>query len=267
MDRRRILLTLLAGTLGVPVGVHAQQAVKAWRIGSLSAGWASSIEEAAFREGLRRHGYTEGHNVLMEWRYAEKRIERLPALATELIRLKVDILVAWPTAAIRAAASATKTMPIVMAFSADPVGSGLVASLARPGANVTGLATIAVEVTPKRLEFLRTVIPTVTKISFLASQATPRRVLTETEVSPLLHEHRTRIADLALKMRLASSRPSACASYSTASDFQNIVARGISDQLLKWKAIEVAHELSKSPNAKIIGLGDKSGLPIILSEK
>jgi ABC-type uncharacterized transport system substrate-binding protein len=173
MDRRRFLLTSLAGALAAPLGIEAQPTAKPWRIGRLSAGAASRAEEAAFRDGLRELGYIEGQNVLIDARYAEARVERLPGLAAELVRLNVDIIVASPTVAILAAASATRTIPIVMAFSADPVGSGIATSLARPGGNVTGLATIAVEVTPKRLEFLKAIVPTMSKAAFFTSPTTP----------------------------------------------------------------------------------------------
>jgi putative tryptophan/tyrosine transport system substrate-binding protein len=240
MDRRGFLIGS-AVVLATALTAEAQRPGKVWRVGTLSAGPASHTDEAAFREGLRDLGYTAGQNVLIESRYAEGRVERLSGLTADLIRLNVDVIVASPTAAILAVASATRTIPIVMAFSGDPVGSGVAASLARPGGNVTGLATIAVEVTPKRLEFLKTVNPSISKVAFLTGPTTPRRVLTETEgaarglgvqiahaviddsssleralsqvvrapvggivVSPLLQAHRRRIADHALKMRLAS---------------------------------------------------------------
>jgi putative tryptophan/tyrosine transport system substrate-binding protein len=240
MDRRAFL-TGSATVLAVGLRAEAQQPGRVWRVGTLSAGAASRADDTAFREGLRVLGYTEGQNVVIESRYAEGRAERLPALAAELVRRNIDVIVAFPTVAIIAAAKATTTIPIVMAFSADPVGSGIAASLGRPGGNVTGLATIAVEVTPKRLEYLKTINPSMSKVAFLMGPTTPPRVVAETEraaralgvqivhvplndpssldralaeivraqvggivVSPLLQEHRRRISELALKVRLAS---------------------------------------------------------------
>src|SRR5262249_36961757 len=130
--------TLLAVlVLVTPLGIEAQQPTKVARIGYLSplAASADSAHSKAFREGLRDLGYVEGQNAVIEARHADGRFERLPDLAAEIIRLRVDVLVAAPTPAVRAAQQATKTVPIVMAFSGDPVGEGFVAELARPGGN------------------------------------------------------------------------------------------------------------------------------------
>src|SRR6266498_4138360 len=128
--------------LAVAVIAQAQQPTKVPRIGYLSATSPSAnvgrIE--AFRQGLRDLGYVEGKNIVIEWRYAEGKLDRLPALAAELVRLKIDIIVTGAPATTRAAKEATVTIPIVMAQDSDPVGSGFVASLARPGGNITGLA-------------------------------------------------------------------------------------------------------------------------------
>jgi putative ABC transport system substrate-binding protein len=134
--------------LGTPLAAETQGA-KVYGIGYLSAGSPPTASPPsrggpapieAFREGLRELGYVEGQNVVIHYRWAETKLERLPALAAELIQLKVDVIVAAPTEAIRAAKQATRTIPIVMAVSADPVAAGLVASLAHPGGNVTGLS-------------------------------------------------------------------------------------------------------------------------------
>src|SRR3989442_3325341 len=131
MQRRYFLWTVTLGLLSIPRGADAQQTGKVWRIGTLSGG-SASVREEAFRQGLRELGYVEGQNITMESRYADGKFERLPDLATELVRLNVHVIVAAPTDAIRAARQATKSIPIIMAFSGDPVGSGLVASVARP---------------------------------------------------------------------------------------------------------------------------------------
>src|SRR5947207_13133574 len=132
----------------------AQQTGKIPRIGYLGGASLSAIPKriAAFREGLRELGYVEGKNVVIEWRSAEGKLDRLPALAAELVRLKVDVIVTAGPPLTRAAKEATTTIPIVMAQDPDPVGNGFVASLARPGGNITGLATLAPELSGKQLE-------------------------------------------------------------------------------------------------------------------
>ncbi len=132
---RAVVLLVTLSTLCVALTAEAQQATKVHRIGRLSSGSPSSDNNLleAFRQGLRDLGYVEGQNPVIEYRYAEGRAERLPDLAAELVRLKVDVIVAVGTAAIRAAQDATRTIPIVMAASGDPVGEGFVASLAHPG--------------------------------------------------------------------------------------------------------------------------------------
>jgi putative ABC transport system substrate-binding protein len=167
MDRRDTVLALLA--LGAaPLAAEAQQAAKVTRIGYLSANLAASphILEA-FRQGLRDLGYVEGRNVVIEYRYAEGNVERLPALAAELVALKVDVIVASGTLAALAAKQATSNFPIVFSPAGDPVGSGLVSSLARPGGNVTGLSAFAPELVGKRLELLKQAVPGVNRVAVL----------------------------------------------------------------------------------------------------
>ena len=134
-------ITLLLGALYSPAAAEAQQAAKIARIGFLTANLAANPHlREAFRQGLRDLGYVEGRNVVIEYRDAEGKPERLPALAAELVALKVDVIVAPNTPQALAAKQATRTLPIVFSFVADPVASGLVTSLARPGGNVTGLS-------------------------------------------------------------------------------------------------------------------------------
>ena len=169
MDRRDTVLALLA--LGAaPFAAEAQQATKVARIGYLSTSLAVSPQtHEAFRQGLRDLGYVEGRNVVIEYRDAEGKVERLPALAAELVSLKVDVIVAAEgTVTALAAKQATRTLPIVFASAAgDPVGSGLVTSLARPGGNVTGLSAFAPELVGKRLELLKQAVPGVTRVAVL----------------------------------------------------------------------------------------------------
>src|SRR6266436_2205888 len=155
-------IILALSILVAPVVAAAQQPTKVYRIGRLSPGLPPSQPSPsmeAFRQRLRELGYVEGQNLVIEWRWAEGREERLPELAAELVRLKVDVIVAPGTAAIFAAQHATPTIPIVMTGANDPAGQGLVASLAHPGGNTTGLSNLGVELPGKRLEILKETVP------------------------------------------------------------------------------------------------------------
>ena len=183
-------MTSLAGALAAPLAAEAQQAAKIARIGYLAANLAASPHlREAFRQGLRDLGYVEGRNVVIEYRDAEGKLERLPALAAELVALKVDVIVAaGGTPAALAAKQATRTLPIVFAAAADPVGSGLVTSLARPGGNVTGLSTLAPELVGKRLELLKQAVPGVSRVAVLwqpgaVGERTEKDMLKEAEVA------------------------------------------------------------------------------------
>jgi putative tryptophan/tyrosine transport system substrate-binding protein len=150
---------------------HAQQPTKVPQIGFLNAASPSAIlvRYEAFRQGLRELGYVEGENVVIEYRYAEGKLVRLQELAAELVRLKVDVIVtAGPSAK-----EATVTSPIVMAFDYDPVGSGAVASLARPGGNITGLSALYPEMSGKRLELLKDIVPKLSRLAVLGSSTQP----------------------------------------------------------------------------------------------
>jgi putative ABC transport system substrate-binding protein len=183
--RRAFLGTLAGGLLASPLAAEAQQPARAARIGYLSSlpASADSSHREAFRQGLRDLGYIEGQNAVVEPRYADGRFDRLPHLAAELVRLKVDVIVAAPTSAIQAAHQATRTIPIVMAFSGDPVGEGLVAGLARPGGNITGLSAAVPEMAAKRVEFLKAIVPDISQGAFLANAATVRSAVSATEAA------------------------------------------------------------------------------------
>jgi putative ABC transport system substrate-binding protein len=175
--RRRDLITLLGGAAAWPVVARAQQAGKVWRIGFLASGLRPvSIESGqygGFPQGMRELGHVEGKDFVIEWRFAEGRPELFPGLAAELVRAQVDIVVAGNSASVRPIQQASSTMSIVMATSTDPVGDGLVASLAHPGGNVTGLATSADDTASKRLELLATVMPKLSRVGFLSSPDDP----------------------------------------------------------------------------------------------
>src|SRR5213594_1479201 len=177
MNRRAFLCGLTLGTLSRSLAAEAQEykAGKVARIGLLSQGSPTSGQHIreAFRQGLREVGYVDGQNIVIEYRYAEGKAERLPDLAAELLRLKVDVIVAGGTPAPLAAKRATRTIPIVMAAAGDPVGTGLVASLAQPGGNVTGLSNFSAELTGKRLQLLKEVVPGVSRVAVLWNAANP----------------------------------------------------------------------------------------------
>jgi putative ABC transport system substrate-binding protein len=154
---------------------QAQQPKKIPRIGYLGGASpsANAARIEAFRQGLRELGYVEGKNIVIEWRHAEAKFDRLPALAAELVRLKVDIIITGGPASTRSAKEATSTIPIVMAFDNDPVGSGVVASLARPGGNITGLATLVPETSGKRLELLKEIVPKLSRVAVFGTSTFP----------------------------------------------------------------------------------------------
>jgi len=162
--RRRLVLALMAGALAAPLASFAQQPATIARIGFLhpaSPEGVGGVHLKAFRDGLRELGYVEGKNLQLEVRWGEGKLERLPALAAELVQLKVDVIVAATSPSVVAARQATRTIPIVMPTSSDPVGDGLVASLARPGGNITGLSVMAPELGEKRIQLLKEMFPKV----------------------------------------------------------------------------------------------------------
>jgi putative ABC transport system substrate-binding protein len=168
-------LTLCATLFALSLPAQAQQAKKVHRLGYLSSIDAAthSTRSEPFRQALRQLGYIAGQNIAIEYRYAEGKLDRLPELAAELVRLKVDIIVSSAPPTTRAAKGATTTVPIVMAFDDDPVGSGFVASLARPGGNITGLSSLAPEIGGKQLELLREVVPMLSRVAVFGTSASP----------------------------------------------------------------------------------------------
>ena len=166
---------LSAMLLALCFPAEALQPAKIPRIGFLSVTSLSIISARieALRQGLRELGYVEGKNIVIEWRSAEGKLDRVPALAAELVRLKVDVIVTGGASDTRAAKEATNTIPVVMAQDSDPVESGFVASLARPGGNITGLSTLAPEVSGKRLELLKEIVPKVSRVAVLGTSTRP----------------------------------------------------------------------------------------------
>jgi putative ABC transport system substrate-binding protein len=187
MKRKMTVLTLCAMLFALSLSAQAQQPAKVPRIGFLGATYASTnaARIEAFRQGLRELGYTERKNIVIEYRWAEGKAERLPDLADELVRLKVDVIVTAGPAATRPAQQATSTIPIVMAFDNDPVGSGFIASLARPVRNISGLSALAPELSGKRLELLNEVVPKLSRVATFGTSTQPgaAQALRETELA------------------------------------------------------------------------------------
>jgi len=180
MDRRVFMLATAGGLLAAPLAVEAQPSGKRYRIGflGLTAHSDPRIQRllAAFRDGLAELGYVEGQNIAIEARWAGGKYERLPDLAAELVRLKLDVIVTGAVPAIRAAKKATSKIPIIMAVVVDPVATGLVASLARPGGNITGLSIMTPDLVGKQLEMLREIAPKASRVAVLwnpANQGNP----------------------------------------------------------------------------------------------
>ena len=174
--RKAVVTLVILGLLCVALAAAAQQATQVYRIGWLNAGSPPSGPDPrldTFQQGLRDLGYVESQNLIIEHRYAEGSDERLRDLAAELVRLPVEVIVAGGSAATRAAQQATRTIPIVMASSGDPVGLGFVASLARPGGNITGLSNFLAELPGKQLELLKEAVPQSARIAVLTNPASP----------------------------------------------------------------------------------------------
>ena len=173
-DRRRLVIALAVGALFPPLGCFAQrQRSQIARIGVLESTSTSAIQQQALLDGLRELGFVERKNVAIEYRWAEGNYERLAGLAAELVQIKVDVIIAGGTPAVQAAKQATATIPIVMVRVGDPVDSGFVATLSRPGGNITGLSNILGEAASKYVELLRLADPAVSRVAVLANPANP----------------------------------------------------------------------------------------------
>ena len=204
ISRRAFLGTMAGALLTAPLAAEAQQSGKVFRIGILANVWATDprVEPLwqAFIQGLQELGYVEGQNITIEHRSSEGRYERLPALAAELVRLKVDVIVVPASQNALAAKEATRTIPIVMASAADPVAEGIVASLARPGGNITGLmGNAGPEIAGKRLELLKEAVPKVFRVAVLSNPTNPVS-------APALGATRAAARSLRLQLQMLEAR-------------------------------------------------------------
>jgi len=182
---RKIFIWLLAIILLIPVPpIEAQQPATVPRIGYLTASPLSAMANRidTFRQGLRELGYVEGKNIVIEWRSADGKVDRIPALSAELVQFKVEIIVTGGGAVTRPVKEVTSTIPIVMAQDTDPVGNGFVASLARPGGNITGLSTLAPELSGKRLELLKEIVPKLSRVAVFATSTDPGNAQARKEI-------------------------------------------------------------------------------------
>ena len=196
--RIRLLVTLALGLLVAPLTAEAQPASRLPRIGYLGNSTAALEANLVgpFRDGLRDLGYVEGENILLEYRWAEGKYERFPELISDLIRLHVAIIVTAGTPASLAVKQATTSIPLVMMAVGDPVGTGLIASLARPGGNVTGISAMAADLEGKRLELLREVVPTLSHVAVLWNPASPFQVVAKQEVQAAAQALRLNVLSL-----------------------------------------------------------------------
>jgi putative tryptophan/tyrosine transport system substrate-binding protein len=241
--RRREFIAGLGGAAAVshvcwPLSAHAQQrALPA--IGFLSPGAMSSASGliAAFRRGLSEVGYVEGKNVEIEFRYADGQYDQLPALAAELIRRRVSVLVASGAAAVPAAKTAAGSTPVVFSAGIDPVATGIVASLSRPGGNITGVSNLSIELGPKRLELLREAVPTTTSIAFLVN---PTDASTESQANDMLAA--ARILGLQLHVVSASTEGDFDKAFAAASQLRVAGLVISNDAFLTIKSAQLAAE-------------------------
>ena len=247
MSKKFSVLVVAALIFPLVSVAEAQQAGKAPRIGYLLDGSSSSAADRVdtFRDGLRDLGYVEGKNIVIDYRYAEGRFDRFPELAAELVRLKVYVIVAVSTVAARAAKNATRTIPIV-ALSGDPVETGLVASLARPGGNVTGLASLAPELSTKRLELLKEIVSKVSLVAVLWNPNGP---------APVLAFKETQLAAKRLGLLLQSLEAR------SPDDFESAFGGAIRERASAL--LVISDPLTNTHQRRIVELAAKNRLPAI----
>ena len=254
MDRRTFLGALASSLLAAPLAAEAQPAGKVPRVGFLAASSASDAANArwieAFRQGLRDLGYVEGRNIVIEYRYAGEKYERLPALAAELVRLKVDVIVSHGTPGPLAAKHATSVIPIVMTSAGDPVASGLVSSLARPGGNVTGMSLMVPELGGKRLHLLKEIIPGLSRVAVLWNATNPYNSLVVREMEATATTLGVQLQSLVVR---------------GPDDFEGALAAAATGRAAALTAVE--DPLMNTKRIQIVDFAAKSRLPAIYGIK
>jgi putative ABC transport system substrate-binding protein len=248
MRKTVISFALTALLYALCASAEAQQPVKVTRIGYLAPSISASPSLfEAFQQGLRELGYVEGKNIIIEWRANEGKVGRNPGLAAELVRLKVDVIVAVGSSEISAAKEATAAIPIVMVRGGDPVGSGFVASLARPGGNITGLAILRPELSGKRLELLQEIVPKLSRVAVFTSSGSADYALVLKEIE---------LAAKALGVKLQYLDVLSPKDFATA--FRD-AAKGHTDAVL----FRVAGSILSFHRTEVVALAVKSRLPVI----
>jgi putative ABC transport system substrate-binding protein len=253
MKTKMTVLTLCALLFALCISAAAPQSAKVPRIGYLAVASLSSATERIepFRQGLRELGYVEGKNLIIEWRSADGKTDRMPLLAAELVQLKVDVIVTAGTGATRPAKAATSTIPIVMAQDDDPVANSFVASLARPGGNITGLSTLSPEISGKRLELLKEIIPKFARVAVFGTS-------TSAAAAKALEE--VKLAAAAMKLQLQYL--DVLNSKDTESAFR-AAAKGRAEAVL-WL---VSGSVGRTERTQILELAVKSRLPVIYESR
>ena len=212
MNKRRKLLVAIGASGLVPLSTLAQRG-KVWRVGFMASRHLDFVDSdynyGPFRQGMRELGYVEGKNLIIEWRSAEGKLEHLSGIATELVNLKVDVIVAAGGPATRAAQKATTTIPIVMGSVADPVGNGFIKSLAQPAGNITGSSNMSEDVSPKQLEMLLAMVPKLSRVALLVNPSNPANVKSVEIVQSAGHKLGVKIlrADARLPRKLTTLSP------------------------------------------------------------
>jgi len=244
--RRRDFIALLGGAAAWPVNARAQKHSKIARIGFLGLAPPSVFRTRldALRSGLRELGQIEGENIEIEFRWANS-VDQLPELAAELVRMNVDVILAPASTFVEPARQATKTIPIVFASHADPLGTGHVASLARPGGNITGLSVLMTDIAPKNLQILKEALPQVTRIGVLWNPTTPSH-------NPALKSVEASAAKLAVELRIVPAR--------TAEDFEGALSTMTREHVGGFLVLGSPSSYSE-PGARLAELALKYGLP------
>ena len=231
---------LTGGLLTAPLAAQAQRPSKVPRVGVIAEGSPTDSRLAPFRQGLRELGYVEGENIVIEYRYAHGALDRAPKLAAELLRLNLDVLVVGGTVSAQSAKAVTTTVPIVFTLAGDPVGSGLVASLARPGGNATGLSNLSSELSGKQLELLKAAVPQVSRVTVLYNPVNPA-------AGPALNSAREAARTLAVELQVLEVRqPNELASaFSALTQWRSGALLALSDPVFGFESVQLSKLAAK----------------------